>query len=193
MLILTDDHRYVLDGREIPGCTTTLKQLGLIDTTFYTDEGLVRGTEVHRRIKEFLMGRSVPATDAYANYVLAARKYLEDSQLEVLHIEIELCDSALGIAGTPDLIAFTTPGGGRFRYVIPDWKTGGVERWHGVQLAIYEHLARTHGLVEGLCERLTVHLRDDGTYTTQPYKDRRDWKIAQAAIALVNWRQNGGR
>lgn len=192
MLTCTDDHRYFLGDRELAGCTTTLKRLGLIDTSFYTDEGLVRGTEVHRRIRELLMGRTLTHADELRGYVHAAQKYLADSHLEVLHVELELYDEALGIAGTPDVIAVTTPGGGRFRYVIPDWKTGGVERWHGIQLAVYEHLARTRGLVEGLCDRLTVHLKDDGTYSTQPYKDRRDWKIAHAAITLDNWR-NGGR
>lgn len=146
-----------------------------------------------------------------SGYVRAGLKYLDDSKAEVLNVEMSMMDEARQIAGTPDLIAQVIPpaspiepcetchgngkclglacescngsgrGEPRRRYAIIDWKTGQPERWHGYQLAWYEHLARVNGLVEGLVDRTIVHLKADGTYTTRTHRDRNDWKVADAA------------
>jgi hypothetical protein len=122
-------------------------------------------------------------TDPRDGYVRAGLKFIAEHDVEILHVEHILCDPLRKIAGKPDLIGQWRVNG-QTRFVIPDWKTGGAERWHGYQLATYEHLARANGLVEGLCDRIVVHLRADGTYTTQPYKDRKDWKVAEAAFII---------
>lgn len=178
---LDDAHRYWLDGRELDGCTHTLKGVGLIDPSLYTEEARQRGRYVHAMIvmdlERDLAEESVEPV--LFGYLLAARAFLRDADLEILAYEQSLADPIRGIAGTPDLFVQR-----RHRHVLVDWKTGGHERWHGFQLAWYEHLARVNGLIPALVERLAVYLHEDGTYTTYPFTDRIDWPVCQAAITV---------
>lgn len=178
---LDDAHRYWLEGRELDGCTTTFKAVGLIDVSQYTEEARQRGSYVHDMVHMDLERDLAEETvdPALFGYLLAARAYLQESDIEVLTVERPLADPVRGIAGRPDVI-----GKRRGRYVIPDWKTGRWERWHGFQGAWYEHLARVNGLVSGLVEREAIYLSADGTYTRYPFTDRADWPIAQAAITV---------
>ncbi len=175
-------HRYWLGGRELDGCTTTLASVGLLDRSRYTEEARDRGTYVHECIHADLDGDLSEASvePARLGYLVAARAYLRESGLEPIVVERSLADSVRSIAGKPDVI-----GRIRTRFTLPDWKTGDRARWHGYQLAWYEHLARVNGLVEGLVDRVAVYLREDGTYTTHRFTDRNDWHIAQAAITVT--------
>lgn len=117
------------------------------------------------------------AVDVRQPYVEAALQYLKDTGVEPLFVEFAMADRLRRMAGKPDVIGITS----RDRYRLIDWKTGGHEDWHAYQTAWYEHLARVNGFVEGLCERIVVTLRPDGTYNEKPYTDRNDWKVADAA------------
>lgn len=198
-LIVDVDHEYWLHEssgqiRHLVGCTNTLKGVGLVDARYYNDEAMLRGTAVHSLITRQLTGTGpLPRTSArpapadkplpsHSGFVRAAAKYLTDSRADVLHVEMPLADPDRLMGGTPDLLAYLQPkmlGGERFAVI--DWKTGMPERWHAYQTAWYEHLARVNHLVEGLCDRIVVHLKDDGTYTIRTFKDRDDWKVADAA------------
>jgi hypothetical protein len=188
-VLLDDAHRYWLDGRELDGCTTTLKAVGLIDTAHYTEEARQRGSYVHEMIEMDLEGDLAEESvdPALFGYLLAARAYLHESAIEILATERALADPVRGIAGKPDLF-----GRRRVQHVLVDWKTGGREYWHQIQTSWYEHLGRVNGLVFGLCDRETVYLRDDGTYTRQVSTDRQDWQIAQAAILIMQARRAHG-
>jgi hypothetical protein len=186
VLELDSLHRYWLDGQELDGCTNTLSAVGLIDRSRYTAEACERGSYVHECVHADLDGELAEEQvmpDRFG-YLLAARAYIRDSGIEVLAVERPLADPNRRIAGKPDVI-----GRIRGRFTIPDWKTGGHERWHGFQSAWYEHLARVNGLVSGLVDRVAVYLRDDGTYQPHPFTDRNDWHIAQAAITVVQARR----
>jgi hypothetical protein len=180
-LILDESHRYWYGDRELVGCTNGLKNVGIIDTTHYTEEAMARGTAVHGLIAHRLIYGRAKGPKPFSGYLQAALKYLEESKAEILNVEMPLADLVLGIGGQPDLIALVNikhvveP-----RFAVIDWKTGGPERWHGYQTAWYEHLARVNRLVEGLVDRIVVHLKDDGTYTTRQYKERSDWNVADA-------------
>lgn len=179
---LDEQHRYWLDGRELDGCTTTLGSVGLLDRSRYSDEARERGSYVHDVIHADLEGDLADerVRPDRRLYLTAARAYLRESALVALNVERPLADPVRGIAGKPDVIGLVGS-----RCTVIDWKTGGHERWHGLQLAIYEHLARVNGLVDGLLDRVAVYLRDDGTYQTHRFTDRNDWHIAQAAITVV--------
>lgn len=176
-------HRYWLDGRELDGCTTTLGSVGLIDRSRYTDEARERGSYVHDIIHADRDGDLAEerVDPSLFGYLLAARAYIRESGVDVIAFERPLADPVRGIAGKPDIIGGTASQ----RCTIIDWKTGAHERWHGYQLAWYEHLARVNGLVGGLVDRVAVYLRDDGTYQPHRFPDRNDWHVAQAAITVV--------
>ena len=189
-LVLTSEHEYFFNGRRLDGCTNTLAEAGLLDRTHYTEEGALRGTAVHEAIRQTFLGENPKVLRGHKPYVAAAFQCLKDIKAEVLHAEWPLAAPLLGIAGMPDviaevdLVAVADP-----PFAVIDWKTGQPERWHRYQTAWYEHLARANGLVEGLCERIVVHLKPDGTYTTRRYADRHDWKVADAARIVVQARR----
>lgn len=130
-----------------------------------------------------------PSSPDRVGYVVAAQAYLRDAGADVLNVEYMMADPARMIAGTPDVIAMIPVRNADPRFAIIDWKTGGPERWHGYQLAWYEHLARVNNMVEGLCDRIVVHLNHDATYSTRRHKDRDDWKVADAArlVEQAKW------
>jgi hypothetical protein len=179
-------HRYWMNGRELDGCTNTLAAVGLINRDRYTEEARDRGSYVHEIIHADLEGDLVEeaVVPEYFGYLTAARTYVRESGIEIIAVEQLLADPDRSIAGRPDVI-------GRIgaRFVIPDWKTGGQERWHGYQGAWYEHLARVNGLISGLVSRVAVYLSEDGTYRTHPHTNRIDWTVAQAAITVVQARR----
>jgi hypothetical protein len=185
-LVLDAEHRYWLHGDELNGCTDTLRSVGLLNADYYTEEGMARGTAVHNRIEHCLLTGSALDNEppfTHGGYVDAAMRYLADSKAEILNVEMPLCDPMRRIAGKPDVIAEVTPKGAEPRYAVIDWKTGQPEAWHQWQLAWYEHLARVNKLVDGIVDRIVVHLKANGTYTirTRTAKDRDDWKVADAA------------
>lgn len=122
--------------------------------------------------------------DGREGYVNAGLRFIHENKVEVLHVEQPFADPTRMMAGKPDVIGLWTPPDAGERFVIADWKTGGPERWHRYQSAWYEHLARENKRVEGLCDRVMVHLKADGTYVMRRYNDRTDWKVADA-VRLV--------
>jgi len=180
---LDDSHRYWTPaGRELDGCTSTLKSVGLIDTRHYTEEARQRGTFVHDLVHMDLDGELDATTidPDLAGYLDAARAYIRDADIAVFHVEQPMACLVRGIAGKPDLVGKR---GGRHRVV--DWKTGSYEPWHRYQTAWYEHLARVNGFVLGVVDRVVVYLAADGTYQEKLFQERIDWQIAQAAITVV--------
>jgi hypothetical protein len=180
--VLDELHRYWLNGRELDGCTNTLAAVGLIDRSRYSEEARDRGSYVHEVIHADLqndLAEEQVSADIFG-YLIAARAYLREQEVGVLAVECPLADPVRGLGGKPDVIGMR-----RGRHVIPDWKTGGRERWHGFQSAWYEHLARVNNCVSGLVDREAVYLSDDGTYQIHPFRDRNDWQVAQAAILVV--------
>jgi hypothetical protein len=146
-------------------------------------------TEETRECDECL-GEGQAPPFPHQGYVDAAMRYLEDSKAEILNVEMSLCDILRRIAGTPDLVAeITLRGASAPQFAVIDWKTGQPEPWHRWQLAWYEHLARCNKLVEGICQRIVVHLSADGTFTTRTYTSRDDWKVADAARLVLQARQ----
>ena len=88
----------------------------------------------------------------------------------------------LGIAGTPDVVGAYVNDRGFTRPCLIDWKTGAEERWHRIQLAIYDRLVPA-GTVPR--DRIVVYLRDDGTFRPVVHRDRRDLAIAAAVISIA--------
>ncbi len=182
-LRLDADHRYWLDGRELLGATRMLAEVGLIDPRWYTDEACLRGTYVHQAIEWDLLGTLDEATldPRLIGYLEAARRFLADSKSRVVAVERNLADPLRGIAGTPDLMGYVFD-----KPAVVDWKSGGKERWHRYQLAIYEDLMRTNTVLpEPLLKRFAVYLREDGTYTSEELTDRTDRAVAQAVITIA--------
>ncbi len=75
------------------------------------DAAARRGTEVHRAAEELLAGKSVKVPEEIAGHVEAYARFLDEFQVEALHVEFSCVSYRWGYAGTADLCS---------RLVLPD-------------------------------------------------------------------------
>jgi hypothetical protein len=124
-----------------------------------------------------------------AGYLDAWRRYKAESGFVALWTEHVVWHPALGYTGTLDALGTT---GGGMKKLLADAKTGSEldADLAGPQTAAYLEAARSMGLAgaDGIVERCSVHLRDDGTYRVVPHRNRRDWNVFTAALELFNFR-----
>lgn len=134
-----------------------------------------RGTEVHRAAEDLLAGKTVQMPDDIAGHVEAYAHFIEEFQVEPLHVEFSCISYRWGYAGTADLCArLVLPGKGPVT-VLADLKTGrsGIFGETALQLSAYR-LADCW-LIDGeevlpvpVDYVLGIHTRSDGTYAVLP-------------------------
>lgn len=150
-----DTHVYTLDGKIIPGVTGVLKDVGLIDTSFYTEEAATRGTAVHEAVQMVVKGiLPAPAWDGtdLETYLLAWEKFMADSGFEVESSERLASDEVNHFATHIDL-----EGKLNGKPVVIDVKSGALQAWHGLQLA-------ANTMLNDRQDRFVLQLSGDGTY-----------------------------
>ena len=180
-------HVYTVAGVQRPSVTQILKDAGLIDTTWYTDEARERGRAVHLAT-QFLDEDDLDwdtVLPPYRGYVAAWQRFKQESHFAIscdstgkLLIEYLLFQSVSGYCGMLDRLGTI----GTTEYLI-DIKTGDPHDWHGYQLAAYSQcLPNPHSR-----KRMTVHLRANGSYSSRehaltalPY----DWHVFAAAAVV---------
>jgi hypothetical protein len=180
-------HVYTLAGVQRPSVTQILKDAGLIDTTWYTDEARERGRAVHLAT-QFLDEDDLDwdsVLPPYRGYVAAWERFKQEAHFVIsrdsngkLLIEYLLFQPLSGYCGMLDRVGTI----GATEYLI-DIKTGDPQDWHGYQLAAYSQcLANPHSR-----KRMTVHLRANGSYSARehaltafPY----DWQVFAAAAVV---------
>ncbi len=177
-------HSYTIDGQPVPSVTTILKDMGFIDTTWFTDYGRDRGKLVHRIIHWHITGELDEATidPELQGYLDAWGAFISDTGFISTETEKPMGSVLHHFCGTPDYIGQLN----RFESVI-DCKTGGVSPWTGLQLAAYEILAGRP------LKRYALALKEDGKYSLKPFTDRQDRQIFLAALTCWHWQHNNGR
>lgn len=177
MNVLTFDaetHTYRVGEEVIPSVTQILKDVGLIDTSFFKPEHAERGTVVHAATQFFdetgMDDDTVP--DDLLGYLEAWKKFREETGFTPSHIEQSLY-SKQGYAGTVDRIGKTH----KINPILLDIKTGPPQPWHRLQLAAYALMSK-HELNIPVWQSWGVHLTRDGKYSVETYKsidDAADW------------------
>ncbi|HQQ75732.1 MAG TPA: hypothetical protein PLB01_00120 [Thermoanaerobaculia bacterium] len=164
-LVLTPDHRYILNGRHIPGTTEPLVGLGLLDTRYFTEFARERGRAIHAAIHYHLTGGVDWATvdPRFVKYVEAALRFIDDANFTPHGVEVVKASEHYGFGGTLD-----TYGIGFGELILPDWKSGFLGEITGLQLAAYELLLGVEA------RRMAVQLRPDGTYKKTDFTKRQD-------------------
>jgi hypothetical protein len=146
-----DDHTYWLGNEQVLGCTECLKEVGILDDTWYDDRGTERGTVVHRYSaavdrkapKKIINQVAKPLyTNEWGGYAASWQIFVKAWVESWLMIETPLLDGQRRIAGSPDRVAIIRAPGVR-HIGIPDLKTGDVEPWHRFQASIYILLVHT--------------------------------------------------
>lgn len=175
-------HEYVrLDtGELVPHITGLLKEAGLVDDTWFTEESSERGTAVHRLASDYDLGilDLSSCQTAYRGYLMAHVACVKALNPEWLHIEEPVLHSAYKFAGRPDRVA--TIFGAR---AILELKTGQSDSVHRIQTALQAILdSERAGIPAEHLVRYCAHYKPSGKFTVHQHVDRRDLDIAYGII-----------
>jgi hypothetical protein len=152
------------------------------------DSAARRGTEVHRAAELLLAGKTVQVPDEIAGHVESYARFLDEFQVEPVHVEFSCLSYRWGYAGTADLCARLTIDGARVT-VLADLKTSrsGIYGETALQLAAYRYAERwavdgaeIDPVVVDHC--VGIHVRGDG-YSLIPVEageqEHKDFLYAQ--------------
>ena len=149
---------------------------------------LVRGTAVHEHSvwielhvraetdREFI--DTLPAS--LRGYCHAVAQFSKQFSPNWDDVEVRKDDHVIGLTGCPDRVG--TINGER---MIIDYKTGGMAKWHRLQLALYAILVERCG-VKGdmnyrIDKRMNVYLAADGSFRLDSHRAQQDildaWRI----------------
>lgn len=206
------DHTYWAghpdtSGIRLDGCTTILKEAGLINTKYFTDAAAESGSFIHSAFEYYdrpdLVLDETKLDPKIQKYLVGWKKFTEECSPIWSEIEKPLFDPSLGVAGTVDRVgSLVLPGKTRRPRVVVDIKSGQSQRWHSLQLACYAHLWGRHLQLSGatdiqrtsrpFVDRFAVYVTSRGTYKVVQYKDQTDAAVFMAARTLVQWRRAHG-
>jgi len=174
------DHEYFVEGKSYPSVTTILKDVGLIDTSWFTEGSAQRGTYIHEVLALIdnntpLMMLDIPAD--IEGYVDAYLRFKNDVDFKIHTIEKHCVNKELQFAGTPDRTGILND----FKAII-DIKTGVKQKWHGAQLSGYKALINGEHRLRGL------YLHKDGKYRLESYKDSEYRNIFMCTLSIYHWK-----
>lgn len=186
-LVLTEDHRYILDGREIPGVTSVIRRFcpAFAAGQWY----LERGSAVHRGIELALLGQldAESVDPRIKGRIEAAMLFLAENNLKPVMIEARLASRNYRFAGTLDCIAERLDG----TRVLIDWKASH-DKATIVQLGGYLVLATEHK-ISRIRATVCVETRDDGKYKAHWHLSRRETTGAESVflnmLSCYNWQE----
>ena len=174
------NHRYSVEGKEIPHITGMLLQVGLMDDTWFTEESCDRGTAVHDLTAAYDLGALDPRSlvSNYKPYVLAHVAAMNVLRPTMLAVEEPEVHPRHRFGGRPDRIAKVHK-----VLTVLEVKTGAKEKSHQIQTALQAILvAWRYGLQPQLLQRFALYYRRSGAYSLEPHKERRDYDEAYRVI-----------
>jgi len=184
-----ENHTYEIGGTFYPSVTQILRSVGLIDFSGIDQLILERAAGVGRAVHEathyYDDGElDFGDLDPYlVGYVTAWKKFREQTPMVFDQIEVPLCSTTYGFAGTPDRIGSDANGP-----LVLDIKTSSVvPAWTALQLSGYQILAKLT-----TAKRLSVQLKPNGSYSVVEYRDRKDREVFLACLAVHQWRVKNG-
>jgi len=184
-------HRYTFNSTPMPGVTSVMKDLNLIETEWFTDEARERGRDVHDAslfLDEGTLDRG-SLTRTVAGYLAGYERFLMDFRPDWTHMEAMLCDTSAWYAGTLDRAGAIKPysfRGRLHRKAIIDLKTGDYST-AALQLAAYRRCIddEPHAYL-----RIAIKLRPNGEYSAIPFTDPRDERRFISALDLWNFKND---
>lgn len=173
-------HTYRLNGKKIDSVTQVMKLGGLIDDTWFTEFGKIRGTAVHEAvlfdIQCDLDLNSI--NEKIKGYVEGWFNFKRDSGISPIK---ELCEKRMyhplyQYTGTPDI--FCRLNG---RYAVVDVKTGDTST-AAVQTAAYAEFPVLKGYVP---DRFSLRLFPNAKYKLNHHNDRKDFLTFLQCLGMV--------
>lgn len=182
-------HTYKFGARVLPNVTQIIREAGLIDDRYFTDEARERGRAVHVATALYDQGRldDSKVREEYRGYVEAYKNYRSQSEWKVVAIEQRVWNADLGYAGTQDREVESCGCVG-----LEDLKTGAPVASTAIQTAAYERCDSKYPYYGLPGPRRAIHLRANGKFSVEVYDDHDDWDAFLAALTLRNWKLNHG-
>jgi len=199
-VILTKDHRYILEGVQYPSVTQILGSLGI--TYDYGDRAAVAaayGTAVHSMVLLDIMdvldeeNLDPNLKNPLAGWRKFKKEYPEFRPYRIPKTNELLCEvpmvSKFGFAGTPDI--FATMGK---EYHLPDIKTRRAQPYDGLQTAAYEQLIRERTGITAPIKRFVLELYyDSEDYRYVPMKEKIDKTAWMSCFNVYRWKSKFGK
>jgi len=182
------DHIYKLDGRIIPGVTTVLEDVGLVDfegiPLHVLESAANFGDAVHKASHYQDRGEldEDSINDEIRSYLVGWQKFITDFQAQIIESEFRVYSEKWRYAGTMDRLLVI-----KDRLVIPDIKTGTKQRGHACQTAAYS-LAYREMTGDRIIDRMTVYLSENN-YKPDFHKDKTDETVFLSALAVYNYKR----
>ena len=186
-LILTDDHRYLLDGKRIDGLTSTIQEAGLMGN-FGSEWHMDRGMKIHLATELWDKGTLDESTvdPQIQGYLESWKQFRKDQSYIPAHIEYPTYHPELMVGTKID------------RVPLLDIKSGSPEPWHILQLAFQWTTLRINGPNGYAYTAINwtpkdIYLDPDGgppkvkTYT--PAEMRESFKIYASMLVYLRWRR----
>lgn len=184
------DHTYWLGEEEIPGVTDVITDARLVNHEWATDFARDRGSEVHKAIHYWLEGDLDLDTlpEMYQGYLAAARRAIDELELEVIASEQRVFHPVYRYAGTADLIARRAEG-----VVMIDFKTAfDPPPATALQVAAYAE-AWQHMTGEEVSDQWSIGLSSEGRYRLHNYPLRvPEFDSFLAALSIYNLKKRYG-
>jgi hypothetical protein len=177
-----ETHEYFFNGRKVPSVTGILKEVGLIDGEWFTDEARERGKAVHAAT-ELLDLDDLDLDSLHPKiepYVRAYQKFKNDTGFKPELIEHRVFNNEYNYAGTLDRTGFFPDGD----EVILDIKSGPISGWAALQISAYDYC------LDKARQRMALQLKNDGTYKVKSFKGHSDLYVFFSAAVIVNWKLN---
>lgn len=160
------EHRYTIEGVEVPSVTTILKDSGFMKNIgFYTKGGSDRGHYIHKLTEQYDNGEmDWGEVGDYLPYIEAYIDAIADLGLRPLERESLLVNKQLWYAGTADFMGWCSKDD-----TVPwliDLKSGVHEKWHSLQLILYGGMVkwRMDNGVEVPLKMADLYLQKNGKY-----------------------------
>ncbi len=165
LLFIDETHQYFLmkDGVaevELPPLSTILKAVGIVDGRWYTPESAARGKAIHK-ILEYIDNDELDwgsVDDRVYGWIEAYTKFRENYPFKILESEAPIYHKQNLYACTPDRrVQFEDK-----TFGLLDFKTGGEEKWHQLQLTAQKEAQESHN--RKVDEIWGVYLQENGKF-----------------------------
>ena len=185
----SEEHRYTIDGEQVPGITKILGDLGHLRYYDRYPEARERGQLVHtatQLIDEGLLPESMYVGTEIEPQVSAWCRWRGEQVVD--KVEMTAISLARGFGSTVDRIMLSPPFGGTERHGLVDIKTGKPARWHILQMGGLDELFGDTYTIEHL---VNVYLDKDGG-SREAWHDPEEARAAWNE-AFAEWEDGDGR
>lgn len=187
-------HVYTVGDRVVPGVTSILTNLGIIDTRWFDEQSRIRGDRVHTATQFHDEGGVCWDTmdSRIRPYVEGYLAFLQDTGFRPHLIEHIVYARDLDYGGTLDRTGWL-PGRMREQYILLDIKSGSLQPWAALQTAAYQHALLTDPLQHTPLARYGLQLKSNGDYSFKPYPDPSDLQYWLSCVNVFNFKRKTSR